>query len=205
MTQEHPVDCPRGEVHPLVGVDLSRFPLDSNDGQGSMRTAIIAAALFARERGVSLNRCSLQRLGRAATRAAADLSPDSDTQTLARTLVTDMAVQRVAALRLDDLDLGLPPGLTVHREDPDVAYLGMLGHFHSLGWEQDRETLKTIAYALGHEGISPALQQARSLVASAHKPLSLPLEAMLRRCVARAITAAPGTEDPMAQLRLPVH
>ena len=170
-----------------------------------MRAAIIAAALFARERSVSLDRCSLQRLGRAVTRASAELAPDADTQTLARTLVTDMAVQRVAALRLNDLDLGLPPGLAVHRNDPDVAYLGMLGHFHSLGWERDREALKTIAYALSHDGGSPAVQQARSLVASARKPLSFPLEAMLRRCIAQASTAVLGADDPMALLQLPAR
>lgn len=46
MMQEHPVDCPRG-------MDLSGLSLNSDDGLGSMRAAIIAAALFARERSLS--------------------------------------------------------------------------------------------------------------------------------------------------------
>ena len=178
-----------------------RFSREDENDQVSKRTALLAAIFFTQERGTPFDRRSFQRLGRAATRASTSISSDLDARTLARVVMTDMAIQRVAALRLDDIDMGLPGGLAIHRNDPDVAFLVMLGDFHSLAWESDLQTLRTIAYALSHDGDSPALQQVRNLIASAHNPLIYPLEANLQKW----ISLAEGIRNESADLITAYH
>ena len=183
----------------------SPFPRLDFDGEyaGFPRSTCVLAALFYQhQRGIPIESQTLQRLEVASWHAKEGAFTG---RFAARLIVTDMAIQRLAHLRLQSINGHQPVLSRVMANDPDFLFVTNLGQFTSLSYATSPGMLGKIAAGSYRNLPDKMEKEIHALLKSCKSPLAFPLEARLQDYLKATHDWIENGNDGVVMLLAPRH
>lgn len=165
-------------------------------------TCVLAALFYQHQRGIPIDAQTLQRLEVASWHAKEGAFTGIFA---ARLIVTDMAIQRLAHLRLQTINGNQTVLYSPAPNDPDLLFVTNLGKFTSLSYATSPSMLSKVAAGSYRDLPDKMKNEIGGLLRSCKSPLAFPLEARLQDNLKATHAWIESGNDSVVMLLAPRH